>query len=287
MKKSNIIISALFLTCFSWATAQEKQVRDDATIVMTKTELNDFVAKIKKLRRQKLLASQNRKRVCLTEKVAPKQRVEPKETLKRSSTRELLEELNTKVNYQYLKLLEMQIEDLKRRGGRLEVEVPQVQNQPKSYSSEFQALNRRLTGLESRLSQRQPTSSTSKTIMIEKNAKYDALVEQYSTYQKMFFFANNSAKVAGSDYSSIKEVANVVNTQRPHIKVQLRGYASKVGSPIYNVKLSKRRTDAVKNQLIRYGVPASYIEVLPLGEDQTAHSDAQARRVDLNFMIVK
>ncbi len=46
MKKLTAITVVLFLTCFSWVNAQEKQAIDDnATIVMTKTELDSFIAR--------------------------------------------------------------------------------------------------------------------------------------------------------------------------------------------------------------------------------------------------
>ncbi len=85
--------------------------------------------------------------------------------------------------------------------------------------------------------------------------------------------------VKNEDYYILPKIADK-DEQNFDIFIYMLMYA-------YNVKLSKRRTDAVRSLLMKQGVSASSIEVLPLGEDTNAYSDAEARRVDVNFLIIK
>lgn len=291
MKKSTIIKSVLFLMCFSWANAQEKYPKNDAkTIVMTQTEYHDFIAKIKELRRQKLKQK--------NQKVEKVHKIQVSTSDNKSNT-DLLRELNDKVNYllytrnsgnatqfvpysaqngnnsDYLRVLQEKIDALKNQIN--------TKKDPQSYTAEFDDLTQKITELESKLS----AKHSKEVVTITNASKYDELMEKYSNYRKAYFFGNNSSEILSSDYYSIDEVASIIKNGTPHIKIQLKGFASKVGSPIYNAKLSKRRTESVKNLLIKKGVNPSFIEILPLGEDHTAYSDAQARRVDLSLFIIK
>ena len=76
--------------------------------------------------------------------------------------------------------------------------------------------------------------------------------------------------------------------ERGEVSVIVEGHTDSVGSNAYNMKLSKRRADAVKRYLVEHGIAASRITTEGFGERQpvasnaTAEGRAQNRRVELN-----
>jgi len=71
-------------------------------------------------------------------------------------------------------------------------------------------------------------------------------------------------------------------------KFELRGYADSIGSEAYNLKLSQRRADAVRNAMIKKGAPADrivakgYGESNPIASNATKEGRAQDRRVEMH-----
>lgn len=71
-------------------------------------------------------------------------------------------------------------------------------------------------------------------------------------------------------------------------KFELRGYADSIGSEAYNLKLSQRRADAVRNAMIKKGAPADRIvakgfgESNPIASNATKEGRAQNRRVEMH-----
>jgi OOP family OmpA-OmpF porin len=68
---------------------------------------------------------------------------------------------------------------------------------------------------------------------------------------------------------------------------ELRGYTDSVGSEAYNMGLSQRRADAVRDEMIKRGAPADrikatgYGEADPVGDNATKEGRAKNRRVEL------
>jgi len=73
----------------------------------------------------------------------------------------------------------------------------------------------------------------------------------------------------------------------PRLHVSAEGHTDSVGSRAYNMRLSERRAQAVKEYLVRNGIDASRIDVRGLGEadpvasNDTADGRAQNRRVEI------
>jgi len=69
---------------------------------------------------------------------------------------------------------------------------------------------------------------------------------------------------------------------------ELRGYTDSIGSEAYNLDLSQRRADTVRNEMIKRGAPADriqatgYGEADPVGDNTTKEGRAKNRRVELN-----
>ena len=81
---------------------------------------------------------------------------------------------------------------------------------------------------------------------------------------------------------ALKEVKAILD-QNPQGVIVIEGYASADGSEEYNLKLSEKRAEAVKNKLVELGADASRIETKAYGESKTAGEEPNAtqdRRVE-------
>jgi OOP family OmpA-OmpF porin len=71
------------------------------------------------------------------------------------------------------------------------------------------------------------------------------------------------------------------------VAVIVEGHTDSVGSDAYNKKLSLRRADAVRQYLVKHGIPADRItaegfgESSPVASNDTEDGRAQNRRVEL------
>lgn len=101
-------------------------------------------------------------------------------------------------------------------------------------------------------------------------------------YKHTVYFANNTANIATEDIRALRELCEQLRTMPGAIKVLLRGYASTTGNPQYNVRLSAKRAEAVKNTLIQLGMDPANIITLHHGPDDTKREDL-ARRVEVTL----
>lgn len=88
-------------------------------------------------------------------------------------------------------------------------------------------------------------------------------------------FANDSSDIPPVFVSQIRQMAEFLNTY-PSASIEIKGYASKVGSQEHNLNLSKRRSEAVESQLLRYGVERNRVRIVGFGDTELAsHGDTQ------------
>ncbi len=102
----------------------------------------------------------------------------------------------------------------------------------------------------------------------------------------MVFFDYDSTRLGATAEAVVGDVAQIVR-QRPYTRIVLTGHADRVGSNSYNLRLSKRRADAVKRALARAGVARDTIMVQAIGESEPlvptpdGVPEPQNRRVDI------
>ena len=103
------------------------------------------------------------------------------------------------------------------------------------------------------------------------------------------YFATGSSTLSQEAMSSIQQVAANYKTMG-NATVTLTGHTDTVGSPDYNVTLSQRRADAVRNALVREGVPATAITGGGQGEAslpvQTADNVDERRNRSVDITVV-
>jgi OOP family OmpA-OmpF porin len=97
-------------------------------------------------------------------------------------------------------------------------------------------------------------------------------------------FEFDSAKLTDPAQQTLDQVAASLARQ-PTLHIEIRGYTDSQGSADYNLHLSQRRADAVKNYLVGKGVDGDalqargYGKVDPIASNATAQGRAENRRV--------
>lgn len=102
--------------------------------------------------------------------------------------------------------------------------------------------------------------------------------------QLHILFANNSSVIEPSFNAQIANMAQFLK-KYPGASIEVRGYASKVGSASHNQALSQQRAEAVRSRLIGYQVEPQRVAVVGYGDTRpevnqdTSQAHAANRRV--------
>ena len=100
-------------------------------------------------------------------------------------------------------------------------------------------------------------------------------------------FETDSAKLTPESEAIIDKVADGLRSH-PEVKVEVGGHTDSAGRRRVNHRLSKARAEAVRDDLIGKGVPASQMTAVgygwstPIASNQTAEGRAKNRRVELS-----
>ncbi len=92
------------------------------------------------------------------------------------------------------------------------------------------------------------------------------------TFKGDVTFDTNSAVVKPGLFSEIDRVAGVL-TQYPQTLIRVEGHTDSQGSEAYNMDLSNRRANSVKDLLAQRGVSSGRVEVVGYGESMPAASN--------------
>lgn len=107
-------------------------------------------------------------------------------------------------------------------------------------------------------------------------------MEEDLSVNLMIEFANNSTKVNSSADKEIREFAEFMQ-RFTNTRAEIQGYTSVVGSADYNMGLSQRRADAVRQILInQYGIDGGRLTAVGYGENNLLDDSntAEAHRVN-------
>lgn len=108
------------------------------------------------------------------------------------------------------------------------------------------------------------------------------------TRTRIIYFAFDRSDIPQAAYESLKAHASHL-AKTPSARLRLEGHADERGTPEYNVALSERRGNTVRQFLILNGAKSSQLEVISYGEEKPAvlGSDelswAKNRRVELAY----
>lgn len=99
-------------------------------------------------------------------------------------------------------------------------------------------------------------------------------------------FEFNKATLTPEAEGILNEVVKTLRDQ-PGVTYVLDGYTDNVGTPVYNMELSKRRAQAVRDFQINHGVPPGQLTIRAFGDanpvapNDTSSGRAKNRRVEI------
>ena len=107
------------------------------------------------------------------------------------------------------------------------------------------------------------------------------------TIDQTIHFAFDKAVIRPQSYPILDDVAQIIKNNMGSIQnVLIEGNTDSVGSDAYNMTLSERRANAVREYLIKKGIPANMLDSVGYGEsrpvdtNETAEGRAKNRRVE-------
>ncbi|MFQ5596939.1 MAG: OmpA family protein [Nitrospiria bacterium] len=102
-------------------------------------------------------------------------------------------------------------------------------------------------------------------------------------------FATDSAELISHSQQALNRVRNILN-RHPELKIEIAGHADERGSRRYNLNLSQRRAEEVRNYLIGQGISASrmiakgYGFDKPISDNALVQGRAANRRVEMHIL---
>ncbi len=115
--------------------------------------------------------------------------------------------------------------------------------------------------------------------------KLVTVTEKKIELKQTVFFDTNKATIKPVSFPLLDDVAHAM-TDNPKITVEVQGHTDSQGEDDFNLKLSQRRAESVRNYLIKRGIssdrmtPVGYGETTPIADNRTADGRSQNRRVE-------
>ena len=102
------------------------------------------------------------------------------------------------------------------------------------------------------------------------------------------YFAFDSDSIIRSEEKGIIQIANFMK-RHPQVYLLIEGHTDSVGTYEYNIDLSKRRAEAAKRLLVKYGIAPGriftkgYGYTRPLATNKTGQGRAKNRRIEFKI----
>ncbi len=103
------------------------------------------------------------------------------------------------------------------------------------------------------------------------------------------FFETNSYQLKKESYPELNRLAKFIKAN-PKLKIEIAGHTDNTGSSQYNLRLSKKRANAIKRYLVSKGcnpnqlITKGYGETRPIADNSTEEGKKQNRRVEFKVI---
>jgi len=119
-----------------------------------------------------------------------------------------------------------------------------------------------------------------------------APVKQFSGVVKGINFRRNSADIKATSFPLLKQ-AVIVFKEYPALRVEISGHTSNEGKREFNMKLSRKRAEAVKDYLVSAGIDEKRIGTVgygpdkPIADNDTKEGTEKNRRIEFRLLSAK
>jgi OOP family OmpA-OmpF porin len=166
------------------------------------------------------------------------------------------------------------------------VQVQQNQAELEKQNAELKAQNEALQQQQAQLTEHQAKITANKAAVDAAIARFGQLDDYYIFDEVTVYFDNGRVKVDPKYNPQLLTLTDKAKTIDGYM-IEVKGYASSVGSVTLNQRLSEDRADAVTNILVQQGhisltrmlAPGAMGESHQVGNDKTAEGQRENRRV--------
>ena len=166
------------------------------------------------------------------------------------------------------------------------VQVQQTKEQAQQNKEELEKQNAELRSQNEALQQHQKQIAANKAAVDAAIARFGQLDDYYIFDEATVYFGNGKVTMDPKYTPQLLELAEKAKTINGFM-IEVKGYASSVGSVSLNQQLSEDRANAVTNILVQQGhisltrllAPGAMGESHQVGNDKTAEGQAENRRV--------
>jgi len=171
------------------------------------------------------------------------------------------------------------------------VQAEQNREELEKQNAELKAQNAELEKQQEQLTEQQAKIAANKAAVDAAVARFGQLDDYYIFEELTVYFGNGKTKVEQNYVPQLLALAQKAKTVDGYV-VEVKGYASSVGSVGLNQQLSEDRADEVTNILVQQGhipltrmlAPGAMGETHQVGNDKTAEGEAKNRRVVVRLL---
>jgi OmpA-OmpF porin, OOP family len=170
-------------------------------------------------------------------------------------------------------------------------QVQQHQEELQKQNAELKAQNEALQQQQTQLTEQQSKIAANKAAIETAIARFGQLDDYYILDEVAVYFANGKTNVDPKYVPQLLALAEKAKIVEGYV-IEVKGYASSVGSVALNQELSEDRADAVTNVLVQLGhipltrmlAPGAMGEAHQIGDEKTENGQAENRRVVVRIL---
>ncbi len=152
-----------------------------------------------------------------------------------------------------------------------------------NYSARFEDLQRQIDEIKDDDDSDLRSDMAEMRDMIEQLAENRSGENNANFRSEYFIFDKNKSDLSEAQKVQLNRVG-IIMAKNPSLRVLITGFADKSGNPEYNVVISRKRAESVKNHLLSMGIDSSRILVSYVGDTESTTTGPADRRVEVDLL---